>query len=224
MTNPTNIGLAKLKKYISQDNIKCLDIGANTGQFYRSLIEIYPECYCHLIEVNPTCERFISPLKVPYEMIGLSNKEGYMELITTVRKPRSKGASFYMESSWKELSEEEMLKIKVPVTTLDSHFINTDWDLVKIDVQGSELDIINGGKKFLSKINFLLIEVSLVEYNIGAPHAKKVIESLEKLGFYVLDCIDKHIGTKGETIQLDLLFTKELDSHNLESIKDYNLL
>ena len=57
MTNPTSIGLAKLKKYISKENIKCLDIGANTGQFYRSLIEVYPDANCYLIEVNPACEK-----------------------------------------------------------------------------------------------------------------------------------------------------------------------
>lgn len=224
MTNPTSIGLTKLKKYIPKENIKCLDIGANTGQFYRSLIEIYPDSYCYLIEVNPTCEKNIAGLNVPYEIIGLSNKIGTMDLITTVRKPRSKGASFYMEKNWEHLAEDEKLKIEVPVTTLDAHFKESVWDLIKIDVQGSELDIIDGGNNFLSNNNNLLIEVSLTEYNIGAPHAREVISKLEKLNFYIADCIDQHVGNNNVCMQLDLLFQKNIPGHNIESVKEFNLV
>ena len=157
-------------------------------------------------------------------MVGLSNKIGTMDLITTVRKPRSKGASFYMEKNWETLTEDDKLKIKVPVTTLDAHFKESIWDLVKIDVQGSELDIIDGGNNFLLNNNNLLIEVSFAEYNIGAPHAREVISKLEKLNFYIADCLDKHVSNNGVCMQLDLLFQKNIPGHNMESVKEFNLL
>jgi hypothetical protein len=109
----------------------------------------------------------------------------------------------------------------VEVSTLDILFENQTFDLVKIDVQGAELDIINGGSKFLQSNNLLLIEVSLMEYNQGAPLAVDVVKRLEKLDFYILDCIDDHISA-GEVIQLDLLFSKNINAHNTDCVKEYN--
>jgi hypothetical protein len=151
---------------------------------------------------------------------GLSGKKGILEFFTTKKKPRSKGASFYPEVNWKNIKEDDILKISVPVSTLDILFENQKFDLVKIDVQGAELDIINGGTEFLQSNNLLLIEVSLVEYNQGAPLAVDVVKRLENLGFYILDCIDDHISA-GQVIQLDLLFSKNINAHNTDCVKEY---
>jgi hypothetical protein len=129
-------------------------------------------------------------------------------------------ASFYPEVNWKNIPEDEILKINVEVSTLDILFENQTFDLVKIDVQGAELDIINGGSKFLQSNNLLLVEVSLVEYNRGAPLVSDVVKRLENLGFYILDCIDDHISA-GKVIQLDLLFSKNINTHNTDCFNEY---
>lgn len=212
--------IEKLRKHLPQSNISCLDIGANCGQFFDVLKESYPQSSITMVEANPHCERFLQRKNSPYHMIALSDKKGILEFFTTKRKPRSKGASFYPEVNWKDIKEEDMLKINVEVSTLDILFDNQKFDLVKIDVQGAELDIINGGTKFLQSNDLLLIEVSLVEYNRGAPLAIDVVKRLENLGFYILDCIDNHISA-GEIIQLDLLFSKNINAHNTDCVKEY---
>lgn len=56
-------------------------------------------------------------------------------------------------------------------------------DLIKIDVQGAELDILVGMGDILKNVKHLIVELQHVEYNIGA---KQVIESLpiiESYGF-----------------------------------------
>ena len=210
----------KLRKHFPQSNITCLDIGANCGQFFDSIKDLYPQSSITMVEANPHCERFLQRKKSPYHMIALSDKKGILEFFTTKKKPRSKGASFYPEVNWKNIKEDDILKISVPVSTLDILFENQKFDLVKIDVQGAELDIINGGTEFLQSNNFLLIEVSLVEYNQGAPLAVDVVKRLENLGFYILDCIDDHISA-GQVIQLDLLFSKNINAHNTDCVKEY---
>jgi FkbM family methyltransferase len=212
--------IEKLRAHLTQSNITCLDIGANCGQFFDSFKELYPRSSITMVEANPHCERFLQRKNSPYHMIALSDKKGILEFFTTKRKPRSKGASFYREVNWKDIKEEDMLKIDVEVSTLDILFENQKFDLVKIDVQGAELDIINGGTKFLQSNDLLLIEVSLVEYNHGAPLAIEVVKRLENLGFYILDCVDDHISA-GEVIQLDLLFSKTINSHNTDCVKEY---
>ena len=210
----------KLRKHFPQSNITCLDIGANCGQFFDSIKDLYPQSSITMVEANPHCERFLQRKNSPYHMIALSDKKGILEFFTTKKKPRSKGASFYPEVNWKNIKEDDILKISVPVSTLDILFENQKFDLVKIDVQGAELDIINGGTEFLQSNNFLLIEVSLVEYNQGAPLAVDVVKRLENLGFYILDCIDDHISA-GQVIQLDLLFSKNINAHNTDCVKEY---
>ena len=105
-----------------------------------------------------------------------------------------------------------------------THNKYNQFNLVKIDVQGSELDIIEGGTNFFRDIDFLLIEVSLTEYNTGAPLAKEVIKKLEEMQFYIVDVIDEHIDNQQRVLQLDLLFSKINQTHDQEILKKYNLL
>jgi FkbM family methyltransferase len=57
-------------------------------------------------------------------------------------------------------------------------------DLVKIDVQGSELDIINGGNStVLSHAMHMIIEMQHVQYNEGAPLVTNALPAIERLGW-----------------------------------------
>jgi len=127
--------IEKLRKHFPQSNITCLDIGANCGQFFDSVKDLYPQSSITMVEANPHCERFLQRKNSAYHMIALSDKKGILEFFTTKKKPRSKGASFYPEVNWKNIKEDDILKISVPVSTLDILFENQKFDLVKIDVR-----------------------------------------------------------------------------------------
>ena len=198
----------------------CLDIGANTGQFAGEWQKIFPECEITSIEPNPHCERGLKKLGVKYLQLGLSDKIGELELILPKAKSNSKGASFYKEINFNKLSEEEILKIKVPVTTLDTLFPDTVFDVIKIDVQGAELDVINGGISTLSKSSYIIVEVSLIPYNQGAPLADVIVRRMEDLNFFVQDIVNMHSNKSGNTIQLDLLFSK-IAAHRLSAVTDF---
>jgi len=217
MTNPSLSGLAKLKTYIPQDNIKCLDVGANTGQWIGAIRQIYTAPDIFSIEVNPHCESYLASKQVKYKMVGLSDKVGTMVLKTFKRKPRSKGASFYTQVDW---TNDNILEITVPVSTLDTLVPEQTFDILKIDVQGAELDVINGGIEFLKRHTFVLAEVALTDYNKGAPLAKDVVSRLEELGFYVADCLEEHI-VGNQAIQIDLLFRSDTKQHNKKIMEKY---
>ena len=79
--------------------------------------------------------------------------------------------------------------------------------MIKIDVQGSEIDIINGGLDVIKKAKGILMEISLVEYNQNAPTKEFVYDYMDKLGFTPIE----HIGNINhpltyELIQQDILF------------------
>ncbi len=56
-------------------------------------------------------------------------------------------------------------------------------DLVKIDVQGAEIDLIFGGLKTLSFAKRMIVELQKVDYNDGAPKANISLPIIESLGW-----------------------------------------
>jgi FkbM family methyltransferase len=56
-------------------------------------------------------------------------------------------------------------------------------DLVKMDTQGSENDIINGGHKTLAHAQHMILELQHTNYNDGAPKSHEVIQSIMPLGW-----------------------------------------
>lgn len=198
----------------------CLDIGANIGQFAIEWRKVFPKCEIISIEPNPHCEKKLKKLGVNYLQYGISDKVGELELILPKAKSSSKGASFYKEINFNMLPDDEILKIKVPVTTLDTLFLRDTFEVIKIDVQGAELDVINGGISILERAVYVIIEVSLVPYNTGAPLADVIVRRMEDFDFFVQAIVDTHTDQFDNIIQLDLLFSK-IGTHQLLAVKDF---
>lgn len=56
-------------------------------------------------------------------------------------------------------------------------------DLVKIDVQGSEIDIINGARDTFLHVQHLIVELQSENYNEGAPKVHQSLPYIESLGW-----------------------------------------
>lgn len=56
-------------------------------------------------------------------------------------------------------------------------------DLIKMDVQGAELDVLKGAPEVLKHCNNIILEMQHVDYNKGAPKADEIIAYLESIGF-----------------------------------------
>ena len=198
------MSLHLIKEFITPLSI--LDIGANHGQFYSEAKKIFPECIFYLVEGNPYCEIALKNLNVDYKIALLSDSEKEVDFFIRNGETSCTGNSIYKENSdfYKEGSYfSEKLKTK----TLDKEFANCSFELIKIDVQGSELDIIKGGLELIKKAKALLIEVSVEEFNTGSPKKEIVIAFLEKNGFYPVKKIaDLNHPILHTLVQQDILF------------------
>lgn len=165
-----------------------------------------------MVEANPNCEPYLRLLGKPYEIVALSDKGGYTDLYVEKINPVATGASLYKENTdW--YGEGKYETITIPTKTLDgcNYFEGELIDFIKIDVQGAELDILNGGKNTLSRTDCVSLEVSLVEYNQGAPLISEIIDKMREYNFYMLDIIEYHSFSHlfgGAIFQLDVLFKK----------------
>jgi FkbM family methyltransferase len=183
-----------------------LDIGAFKGEFSQMIIKHSSSCKIMMVEPNPLSRPFLDSLNLPYELISLSDRIGQKRFYYQKDTPLCPGASHYLENT--SFYEDGKYNISmVDCYTLDSrnYFANEQIDLIKLDTQGSELDIINGGVRTITRSKWLLIETSLYPYNHGAPLADEVISKVKKLGFSLIDILHFH-KVSNMIIQMDVLF------------------
>jgi hypothetical protein len=57
-------------------------------------------------------------------------------------------------------------------------------------------------------VEVIMIELSLVEYNKGAPLIATVLSELSKIGFVLYDIVEEHRHWSGGLLQIDGLFMR----------------
>lgn len=79
---------------------------------------------------------------------------------------------------------------EVPVVTLDELCMEKNLQgpyLIKIDTQGSELEVLDGSRKILEDTEFIVLEVQLFQFFINGPQFYDVVSYMKKYGFVVYD-------------------------------------
>jgi len=187
-----------------------LDVGAHIGTFSLAFLQAFPDCVPTLVEPNPFCEEALAKLPFERRMAAASDENGEAELFLTKEWLQSTGTSLYRENT-DFFRDEVTIRRTVPKARLDDLFAGRRFDFVKIDTQGSELDVLRGGETLLRGADYILIEISLVNYNAGAAPAEAVFAQLAAMGFAPVDVTDFHRlrGVReGGLLQIDLLFRR----------------
>ncbi len=187
-----------------------LDVGAHIGTFSLGFLRAFPDCVPTMVEPNPFCEEALAKLRFERHMAAASDENGEAELFLTKEWLQSTGTSLYRENT-DFFRDEVTIKRTVPKARLDDLLPGRRFDFVKIDTQGSELDVLRGGETLLREADYILIEISLVNYNAGAAPAEAVFAQLAAMGFEPVDVTDFHRlrGVQdGGLLQIDLLFRR----------------
>jgi len=190
---------------------KILDIGAHTGQFYKWAKSVWVDVPIFMIEANechePILKNLTSFTDDGYLIATLGNSVRDVLFYTRKDKPHTEGASYYKELAYWDIPN-LVAAIPKKLQILDEIFDNTtQFDLIKLDTQGSELDILIGGKHICSKAQYIILEVSLVDLNENAPSYNDVILFMKNFGFEEFITIGEHYR-ESEIVQKDLVFKK----------------
>lgn len=169
-----------------------IDIGANQGEYtlwaarkvgptgkvysyepLTSLIEQLKEN----ISLNPVFEKVVSPIS-----LGLAEKSGELELFT--QKGQNEGTNTIFQTEQFDISLGT-----ISLDTLDHQVALRKIeriDCIKIDVEGAELQVLQGGiatlKTFRPK---LLLEINQEACLAGGYAAQEILDMLDKLNYQV---------------------------------------
>ena len=82
--------------------------------------------------------------------------------------------------------------------------------LIKADVQGAELKVLDGARKVLNDTEVVIIEASLFQFYKKGPQLYDVVTYMKKRGFVIYDfCGGHNRPLNGALAQLDVIFVRE---------------
>jgi FkbM family methyltransferase len=196
--------IEKIKEFIEPKRI--LDIGANVGGWYRECRPHFPSSYIFSIEANDECEEALKAANPNY-LIALLTKDNKEYDYYINNTHQSTGNSIYKELT-EHYTEANTRIIKKQGTRLDDLFKDEYFDLIKMDVQGAELDIIKGGPKLIQAAHGLILEVALKEYNQSSPMHDEIVAYLETIRFTKKLILDD-LMYNNEVYHQDIFFLNE---------------
>lgn len=186
---------------------RLLDIGAYMGDFTDAVLEVYGDVPVQQFEAD---ERQKKHLTAGAKLVLLGDENKKVSFYT-LAEGCTTGSSIYRENT--EYYKDPLI-VEKQMVTLDSVVdMSGDWSngLVKIDVQGAELDVLRGGQTFMKekKPRYILLECSIQQYNIGAPLVGDVVEQMREWGYQPHSEFDLVYDAKGEPLQVDILFERK---------------
>jgi FkbM family methyltransferase len=196
--------------------ISLIDVGANRGDFASVIAR-----HCGLTRallVEPQAERCVELAarfqEQPVEIVhgALLDRPG--EAILNVPGADSCSSLLDVQStSFADRGIDVATRDRqpVPVTTLDALLAARSWegpiDLLKLDTQGTELQILHGAPEALSRVRLLWIEVSFKSLYQGDALFHEIHAELTRAGCRLYSLHDGVFrGADGELLQADALF------------------
>lgn len=166
------------------------DIGSCVLHWERHARRIWPESDIYLFEANRDVKKLYDRTGQKYHLGVLTDTDN--KAVKFYRDPMNLGGNSYYKENTVHYNETHV--VHEIGMTLDTIVKNNNWplpDLMKLDVQGAEVDILRGAAECLKNCSDVILEAQHTEYNIGAPKIDDVIKFMLDIGFELVDSFSK---------------------------------
>jgi FkbM family methyltransferase len=192
-----------------------VDVGANRGQFALIATHFNPGARIHAFEPLASARGTLEELAGEHEgwrvyPVALSDRPSEATLYVSRREAASSLLPITERMTEFVAGTEAHGQVTVEVARLDEVLEPTDIarpSIMKIDVQGAELDVLRGGAGLLPHLDLIVVEASFTELYAGQAFASDIIEFLQHTD-PVFDLVGVYNPQydQGRCVQADFLF------------------
>jgi FkbM family methyltransferase len=190
-----------------------VDVGANHGDFSQAANTLFPEAQVLLVEPLPTLHA---------ELQRRSAERGNRWRLATCALSQARGtATLHVDPAHDSIGSlagfsEEYLRANpasqasrtfaCEVRTLDDlcpEYAIRKIDLLKIDVEGFEFEVLEGGCKMLQSAGALIVEVSLVRRAGDVDVLERMLKRLRGAGFHLVELLPSYFAADQPWLPLE---------------------
>lgn len=200
-------------------DLNCLtviDIGANRGQFSLAARHLFPKAAIYAFEPLPVPAAIFKKVFKDDPLVQLiqSGIGKTRELRTIHISYKDDSSSFlpigenqlrlFPGTGHKESKEVEIGPLSLWITAKSIK----KPALLKIDVQGFELEVLKGSEELLDLFDYIYVESSFCELYLGQALADEIIAFLFSRQFRLKGIYNLFYDKRGKPVQADFFFTK----------------
>lgn len=167
------------------------DIGSAVLHWTRHAKRVWPNSNIFLFDATPEVEFLYRAVGHNYQIGVLTDSDH--KPITFYNDPTNIGGNSYYCENTEHYGEQHA--VNVVGMSLDAVVEKNNYplpDMMKLDVQGAEIDVLRGATRCLSGCSDIILEAQHVDYNRGAPKVASVIEYMSSIGFSLVNVITKN--------------------------------
>jgi len=181
-----------IPNFLSKSDLTIIDLGANEGFYTLKAKELSPKSKIISVEPNPYAFRTLKS-NVKYNRLknvitvnkAVTSKNG--KITFEIVKGKSTVGSTKVYEKYRIAYEIEKIRINsITLECLCKKFKIDKIDLLKMDVEGSELDILKSSEKILSKV-----KKAIIEYHRAQRTRRGVTNLMIKNNFKLLKVDDQ---------------------------------
>jgi FkbM family methyltransferase len=188
-----------------------IDVGANQGDWTAAALKVLPSA--RVIALEPAADslqrltqRFGMDPRVTLIGVAASSRNGHAEFHVTghshnssLHEPRDMSSDY--DSGWEKQST-----VSVATATLDSLLKDESPSLLKIDVQGAELEVLEGASEILVRTSAVLLEVTTRSHYVGDASFSTLHDAMSGSGFALANLSEPFVNPTGEALWFDACY------------------
>lgn len=191
-----------------------IDVGANEGQFALSAAHFYPQCRIHSFEPIPeVAKRLTRRLRgnerAHVHRVAVGSSTGSLSFHCHANSQISSALPILRNNVHPDYSVRGGAVIEVPVVTLDDFFSTTELEppvLLKLDVQGYEVQVLRGSTQTLRKVDYMILEAPFMQLYEDQPMFDELHETARDMGFRLACPLAFHRSPTTGISEVDFLY------------------